>query len=179
MSREIGAQNSETTMNKPPSLIQKYKVRSYRYYCSPRSTSAFPDAQVSPSNQGSSRLKAKVVYPQHKFRSTTQNNRTLNGMFLPIPSSSASSSAKNGTPSSENDEIIEVDSGDELADLSSTSRTGATNLENSGVRQAAAPLKVVESECYLQSVLDLREEIKAMRRNGACWLRTPVQSHER
>jgi len=126
-------------------------------------------AQPSSSNQGPSKLKARVVPAQHKFRSTTQNNRTLNGMFLPVPSPSSSSSAKNGGPSSEKDEIMEVDDEDEdVADPDLTSKESTANPENSGIRQAVAPLKVVESGCYLQSVLDLREEIKAMRHTGTC-----------
>jgi hypothetical protein len=61
---------------------------------------------------------------------------------------------------------MDVNDVEDIASPSSASRTSAANPENSGIRQAAASLKIAQSECYLQSVLGLRDDVKAMRHAG-------------
>lgn len=118
--------------------------------------------------------KVKAVYPQHKVRGTTQHDRTLDGMFLPIiqPSSSkkATSAALTDSQLIAPRGVIDVDAdGDQNMSNPAPERSeGSPGMDASkeGQRQPAASIRVVDSECFLQSVLDLREDV-GKRRHGS------------
>ncbi|KAF8322563.1 DNA mismatch repair protein MutL [Clavulina sp. PMI_390] len=81
--------------------------------------------------------KTRVIYPQHKVRGATQHDRTLDSMFLPVPKSSSSTSPSSNVASA-----------------------AATPRKDKGKGK-----EIVDSECFLQSVLDLRADI-AKQRHG-------------
>lgn len=134
--------------------------------------------------------KPKPVYAHHKVRGATQHDRTLDGMFLPLPKTvAASSSAPGGARSKavagprvsgskvaqgEVDvDAIEVDSDSDVEEVSAvapgarTSQSGTQNQTQTQRTAMAPTAKIVDSECYLQSILDLRSAIGASRHSGA------------
>lgn len=117
--------------------------------------------------------KVKVVYPQHKVRGATQHDQTLDGMFLPVPSSTLGK--RKSAPSSSDPNLassgIEDGSGDGGSGDGGAGSPSFAQVDGAPatptIRQPTATARIVESECFLQSVLDLRADILKRRHGGA------------
>lgn len=129
------------------------------------------DLPAASSSKSAVKSKVKVIYPQHKVRGATQHDRTLDGMFLPIlakgiPSSSSDPKVASSGLSREDAMNIDDDDDDE-PNASSAPVQGDVDVGTARQPAAATAVRVVESQCILKSVLELRAEIEKRKHNGA------------